>query len=527
MDITFLENRLQDLKKTLDKVSEGLLSSTEYAIIFFEMVISAGLMRQNISHRKEFPDLLATVVKECTFLAECAERISVAVEEANLVHKRALRRKNLFHNQHNSAVSLPSEIISEFFEWGLPSIIPPTDPFDFPFDTEYLYTLTSVCQKWRDVALETPSLWGCFRCDPAGLNPERWTLPFENIRLRLLFSKHTPLKVNLVFETHNPGCDVPILPLLRSHLHRLEYLNITICSDFPLQAALLSAEFPVLSSLRLRILSDRGFLDTTHAIVPPPKLKHVYLDFSKSRASALPTYYARLALSATFLHIILATSQKFELLGILEQAPQLEELELIEQVAQYAWQRETEGSLVLPRLRSLTYSCQNGLDFSRIQFPLLETLSIDDSEFLEFPLISTRSAPKLRHICSWSYLTSHDIIATFGHHATAQSLDLVVDSESLPLLPSLLAGANQYASDAVCTTWKQLRSLALLITPPLADRNNPHIQALVTAIGSRPALTFTAKIRRGDTKASEWIEETKGLLGPQFSWVYADGVVLY
>lgn len=349
------------------------------------------------------------------------------------------------------------------------------------------------------------------------------------MHLRLLLSKQAPLRVHLNLEDL-PDISRSILAinLLGPHLHRLERLVLTIPCSFPLPSALFSEDLPRLSFLRLRVTFDERPLDATPIIIAHPSLKHVYLDFSESEAATLSKYYAGVALNATFLRLALAIDHKFDLLDILEQAPHLEELELIETVETSAdYERTAEGSLVLPRLKSLILLSCYGLDvFSRIQFPLLETLTIEEDHYgSEFASGRTHTFPKLRHIFSKHSRTTLDVIPAFGHHLI-RSLNLVMDSETLPELTSRLTRASNSFDGYADAEWSSLVSLTLLVTPDMAvqkDRENrrTHIQNLVLAILPRTELNFTASVeRKTEGELKDWIEETKKLLGDRFSWVY-------
>lgn len=154
-------------------------------------------------------------------------------------------------------------------------------------------------------------------------------------------------------------------------------------------------------------------------------------------------------------------------MDILEQAPQLDDLKIIEDEPLGVDQGDsaTEGSLVLPKLKSLVYLSWFGLNvFSRIQFPHLETLTIGDVDpnCVEFPFEHPHSFPNLHHISTTDPSTTLNVITAFSH-CRIQSLELIVGLEGLSELIRCLARGNNSLEDDVETDWSSLVSLSLLM----------------------------------------------------------------
>ncbi|KAG2121694.1 hypothetical protein BD769DRAFT_1312569, partial [Suillus cothurnatus] len=60
------------------------------------------------------------------------------------------------HKRHGLALwRLPTEVLSQIFHHCLTKF----DNSESPSDLEVLVLLTGVCQRWRDVAVDIPSLW--------------------------------------------------------------------------------------------------------------------------------------------------------------------------------------------------------------------------------------------------------------------------------------------------------------------------------------------------------------------------------
>ena len=354
---------------------------------------------------------MAEVLKESSFLAECAEYLHAATESANILQKRLTGRINVLDNDHLPAVSLPVEILGEIFAFGIPI---GEGWVDMDRYTSYLGCITSVCRKWRMAALETPRLWNTISCNPDRLfahNAFPTTRTFGNMEHLLFLSKQAPLRVYAHFEyldatsIHSPAI-VSLLP----HLHRLQELTITIDRESPFISILFGLGLPALSRLSLSVDGDDDTSDGLPELLAPNTLKYLSI-YVRRRPSSLPIYYSKLAANVTELHLDIPPTSIADLLLILGHAPLVVWLSLEEHREGLYPRPATEtGLLVLPRLASFEYVTSNGLDiFSHIHMPILETLNITDHSAVKLPWggysipcrISGMSSPLVFTLLRW------------------------------------------------------------------------------------------------------------------------------
>lgn len=375
------------------------------------------------------------------------------------------------------------------------------------------------------MAFDTPRLWGRFHFSFTGE-----IVGINDPSKRLLLSKNTSLQVEM---DHRRPSNAPNLFLLRPHLHRLEQLNVSIADDIIAPfAALFDGDLPRLSRLKLQVYWNQGSLEgSLRRIAPPPSLKHIHLDVSRCRGTEFALYFASLASNASSFHLVVLSDQKNALLRILELAPSVEKLELIEtgREPNAVSLSPVQEGLVLAKVTSLAYTWDFGLNvFSRIQFPALETLLLHGAAYTSFITDSLRSVPNLRHISSTDHFMSHHILHAFTLPTTPiRSLDLLVSLHSLFVFSRILDERHPSDHDKHLQ-WRSLLSLTLTIKPYMFNLENPDpktpIQHLVSAIIPRRDLTFTARVSRAyiPTNYEVWVEETKNLPDNRFSSIYVD-----
>ncbi|KAJ7659264.1 hypothetical protein DFH06DRAFT_438729 [Mycena polygramma] len=167
--------------------------------------------------------------------------------------------------------TLPNELVSEIFIHFLPAF-PSPPPFGGPFSPTLL---TQICQKWRRIALSTPSLWkaiGFSGYDARALAP---------IRIWLSRSSCAPLSITVWERPSGPDISEALTALLAHRTHweqaafhmRPSHLS-TIGSPMPLLRRLhLSLNIPSSSIVT--------FSDT-------PMLRTVVLNFCAARSIIMP-----------------------------------------------------------------------------------------------------------------------------------------------------------------------------------------------------------------------------------------------
>ncbi|QRW25207.1 F-box-like protein [Rhizoctonia solani] len=113
--------------------------------------------------------------------------------------------------------SLPSEVLAHIFELGTAS--PEND-----FGQENFPSLVSlVCQSWRTLALDTPTLWNNLTLDSKELPP------FTKTRTYITRSKGTPLNVYLDFSSRaQPDLVKAVLDVILPEIARWRHLIIVV-----------------------------------------------------------------------------------------------------------------------------------------------------------------------------------------------------------------------------------------------------------------------------------------------------------
>ncbi|KAF9067145.1 hypothetical protein BDP27DRAFT_1329352 [Rhodocollybia butyracea] len=145
------------------------------------------------------------------------------------------------------ASRLPVEVLGEIFVHCLP-----TDRFSYISAAQAPLLLTSICQRWREVALSFPSLWNTlhiFLDDE--ISPEEISQTEETIQIWLGRSKSLPLFISLVIDSKAPAVPDSLFEALMSHSKRFTTLRLVL--DMPYFSLLndLAPEFPALTVLSL------------------------------------------------------------------------------------------------------------------------------------------------------------------------------------------------------------------------------------------------------------------------------------
>ena len=382
MDTESLNERLQHSKSLLDELSKRLFTTSECVFVGW-VALDHPRSIMDMYIRTESRKLLATAVKEHTFLAECAEKIAAAAEAANDIRRRLLARTNLLHNEKTPSVSLPLELIATFLQQGLPDW-PNDDPFTMPRNnTRYLVTITSVCHKWREAAWNAPRLWALVECT---ILPGRQY--FEYVRHQLSSSGRLLLAIDVREKCwmidEYPDVDAP-LALISTHIHRIQRLNIDISSSvYPEFSQLLSGNLPRLSHMHLCVRHDYSEedIDPFPPISPPESLKYVRLTY-EAGSTPIAKHSSMLASNAVFLYVTLHEGLRRDLSRILRNAPVVEELVIqwmgdeddphlngdVEQIPMIS----PQDRVTLSRLRLLMCASDPDVDFSWIDRPALQT----------------------------------------------------------------------------------------------------------------------------------------------------------
>ncbi|KAG2032049.1 hypothetical protein BDR03DRAFT_66288 [Suillus americanus] len=113
----------------------------------------------------EDPPISALITERQQQLDAALQELSdmeTVMESINNFHQQLVEKKDNIaqslnlHRRHGSALwRLPTEVLSQIFHHCLTK----SDDSEAPSDLEVLMWLTGVCQRWRDAAVGTPSLW--------------------------------------------------------------------------------------------------------------------------------------------------------------------------------------------------------------------------------------------------------------------------------------------------------------------------------------------------------------------------------
>ncbi|KAF9490880.1 hypothetical protein BDN71DRAFT_1592622 [Pleurotus eryngii] len=259
------------------------------------------------------------------------------------------------NNRYLPVSKLPPEVLWTIFESIAMTIGDDLEPYSD------LLSATQVCRLWRQVALDSPSIWGFMYCS---VTPRLVDLFLDR-------SKSAPLHVICT----SSGDNVPVNMLnILDHLHRLKEINLINCKD-DWFSRIISQGAPQLESLSL---STSGRIVRFHPLADGfPVLQHLELiDFVYTSALASLTALRSLTINAGRRGHKSQLPSCIEFLAILTSLPNLSNLALIDAFT------PLEG--LLPS--------------SSVRLNHLTRVSIRDDDIRNFGLMGCIAAPQLKAI---------------------------------------------------------------------------------------------------------------------------------
>jgi len=299
----------------------------------------------------------------CLQLAETATLLENAVTEVNAL-RSYLRPIN----------RLPPELLAHIFSFlGGGSFVVPA---------------SQVCRRWRDVALDIPTLWTVIREED----------DIYSARCFMERSRHAKLDVSFIIDMSEPDDFVILRSLVTPHAMRIRRLHVDVYGDrvYDFYCRLAERDFllPGIEHFSIRMNENGWNDDTRYGPLPSRESffgESEFLERLTFRSVLpLPTH-----LSRTIKSLILS-GRVFDLDALLEcldAAPNLENLALLNSVP-HTFQSTARGFVVsLNRLRELNWFqahvCDNVLGtvklFEHLEMPNLETpvfaLLLDPSRY--------------------------------------------------------------------------------------------------------------------------------------------------
>ncbi|KAJ7138870.1 hypothetical protein C8R46DRAFT_1136422 [Mycena filopes] len=161
--------------------------------------------------------------------------------------ERKALKQHLFSYKY-PVLTLPNEVVSEIFLQTLP---------EFPSlggRASPLY-LGHICQRWRDIALSTPSLWSTMKIvllPPGFREPQRY---LNLLEMWLARSRDCPLSISLTDSDYHRGTPSPALEVILAQRARWD----TVTLNTPWYALpTIKADLPLLRSLEIRLVDQYG-----------------------------------------------------------------------------------------------------------------------------------------------------------------------------------------------------------------------------------------------------------------------------
>jgi hypothetical protein len=272
-----------------------------------------------------------------------------------------------------------------------------------------------VCRRWRDVALDMPSLWTVIREE-------------DDVSAAQCFmerSRNAKLDVSFIVDMHVPNDFVILQNLVTPHAARIQRLHLDVYGDRPYDFyhKLANRDFllPGLEHFSIR-MHQPGWDDDAHNGPLPPRGSF----FSESQFFERLTFRAVLPLSThlsgTIKSLTLA-DRVFDLdalLGCLDSVPNLEYLALLNAVP-HTFEATARGFVVsLNRLREFNWFqalvCNNVLGTVKL-FEHLDMPNLDTTAFVLLLNPSKYSPSQLYNPCSHS-------VTLFGTPSTITELHL-------------------------------------------------------------------------------------------------------
>ncbi|KAJ7498030.1 hypothetical protein B0H11DRAFT_2382830 [Mycena galericulata] len=190
---------------------------------------------------------------ETSSSARAADRALLAKLDAEIdalqlllrtVHTQRERVKARLDAYKYPVFTLPNEIVSEIFTRVLP-VYPRCPPAVTPT------LLSSVCRKWRDIALSTPTLWRAISIR-IPMYPHISKLPL--LETWLSRSRYCPLSISLADNWYAEASDSKMAPFVQAILpqcNRWEYLSLLV-ADLDV-FSLIQGNMPLLRHLQIGV----------------------------------------------------------------------------------------------------------------------------------------------------------------------------------------------------------------------------------------------------------------------------------
>ncbi|KAJ7285355.1 hypothetical protein C8J57DRAFT_713789 [Mycena rebaudengoi] len=230
----------------------------------------AGLGNTELPLETSYPELLSSTTVPSDVQISTIRDVIRAVEEqidfkyhevarlqeviTNLNRQRAELR--VFANTHIGMISgirrLPSELLTEIFLQFIRMETSFRDP----------WIIATVCNRWRAVALSSPSLW----CHFLGIHPRR---PAALLSAQLERSRNSP--IYLIFWSHHFQTDADSLNALDLFLAastRWREVTLELSSKDMSHLGAFAGTFPLLQTLAIRNRELEASLAATFAVLP-------------------------------------------------------------------------------------------------------------------------------------------------------------------------------------------------------------------------------------------------------------------
>ncbi|KAH9959121.1 hypothetical protein BC827DRAFT_528114 [Russula dissimulans] len=277
----------------------------------------------------------------------------------------------------------------------------------------FVVPASHVCQKWRHIALSTPSLWSVIREDDNPSAARRFSARSRNLPLDLsfrIFMREGGFAAFRAFVA-------PLAPRI-THLH-VHVIGDRVFDFYRSLASKRSLVMPALEHFSIR-MSEYGFQDDSHDCILPPFSKSAECLSQLTFRSALPLQ-SHLSPAIRSLTLAERVFDLDALLACLEAVPNLEYLALLNSVP-HTYESVPRSVVTLSRLRELHWFQVWVID------NLLGTVKL--FEHLDMPALDTTQFVLLLDPRKYStmdlYLPTHRHVSLFsntGHTITELQLE--------------------------------------------------------------------------------------------------------
>lgn len=175
--------------------------------------------------------------------------LQTVMDDIQILQQQLVEQKNKIIesiNLHKRLVSplwrLPTEVLSQIFHCCLPPISEPNVEVSAPI------LLTSICRRWRDVAVDMPSLW-CRLC--LEVDDRNWQQEALCSDIWLKRTRGRPLSLGI--DIHAKDHSTKLRHLLRPYVNQISSLFVEFCHPGPL---MLFTNFLALEKMVLSIHPD-------------------------------------------------------------------------------------------------------------------------------------------------------------------------------------------------------------------------------------------------------------------------------